>query len=234
MTEKAELRSVHDITPRVKQFQLELESSKWDFKPGQHTVIHFEGDDGEEVKRPYTPTDLPGTEKFVLAIKRYEDGTASTYMHNREKGDLIDVEEPSGNLYLRDTDQDVVFISTGTGITPMVAMLKQYLKEGTGNIWFFFGERTQEDLMYRETLDQLEAENKNLKVVYSLSHEDWEGPEGFIQEHLNEFLGTFEDKHFYVCGVPQMVVDTLELLKEKGVEEERIFSEGWEENAVGE
>ncbi|MDY6788528.1 MAG: FAD-dependent oxidoreductase, partial [Candidatus Nanohaloarchaea archaeon] len=217
---------------RVKQFQLELKDAQWEFKPGQHTVIHFEKD-GEEVSRPYTPTDLPGTEKFVLAIKRYKDGIASTFMHDRQPGDTIEVSEPSGNLYLRDLEKNAVFVSTGTGITPMVAMLKQYLKEGSGNAWFFFGERTQEDLMYRETLDQLEAEHENLKVVYSLSDEEWGGPEGFVQEHLEDFLESFEDKHFYVCGVPQMVVDTLDLLEERGVEEDRIFSEGWEKDAVG-
>jgi len=219
------------MTPRVKQFQLALESGEWEFKPGQHTVITFE-QDGEEVARPYTPTNLPGTERFTLAIKRYEDGACSTYMHERSPGDTVTVSEPEGNLYLRDLGSDVVFVSTGTGITPMVAMLKQYLREGSGDAYFFFGERTQDDLMYRETLDQLEAEHPNLTVVYSLSHEEWGGPEGHVQQYLAEYLDGFDDKQFYVCGVPAMVVETKQLLEEEGVVEENIFSEGWEESAA--
>lgn len=236
MADKARISSIHRMTPKVKQFQLVLEDgADWEFEPGQHTVIHFE-QDGEEVARPYTPTNLSEMPEnmFVLAIKRYDDGTASVYMHDREVGDEIEVDEPHGNLYLQDLDRDVVFLSTGTGITPMMAMLKQYLREGNGKAYFFFGERTQEDLMYRETLDQLEAEHRNLAVIYSLSHEEWSGREGFVQEHLDDVLDSFDDKHFYVCGVPPMVVDTKDLLQGQGVEEERIFSEGWEEDAAEE
>lgn len=232
MTEKATFTSIHQMTPTVKQFQLELEDTEWDFKPGQHTVIHFEGEDGEDVARPYTPTNLPGQSTFTLAIKRYDEGTASVYMHDREQGDTIEVDEPHGNLYLRDLDEDVVFIATGTGITPMIAMLRQYLEEGTGDAYFFFGEKTQEHLMYRETLDLLEAEHDNLTIVYSLSDESWSGREGFIQTHLDDVLETMDDKHYYISGVPAMVVETEDLLEEKGVPEDQVFSEGWESDVV--
>ncbi|MCJ7450422.1 MAG: FAD-dependent oxidoreductase [Candidatus Nanohaloarchaeota archaeon QJJ-9] len=233
MTDTAEFVSIHRMTPKVKQFQLKLIDSSWDFKPGQHTVIHFDRD-GKQVNRPYTPTSLPfnSGKEFTLAIKRYGDGNASLYMHNREVGDNIEVEEPHGNLYLRNFDRDVVFVSTGTGITPMVTMLKHYIKEGRGKAYFFYGEKTQENIMYRETLDQLEAENKDLKVYYSLSDEEWKGMEGHIQEYIPKKLERFGEKDFYVCGVPQMVVQTEELLKEKGVEPGRVFTEGWERDAV--
>lgn len=219
------------MTPNVKQFELELEDSEWEFRPGQHTVIHFE-QDGEEVARPYTPTSRPGSDRFTLAVKRYDDGTASTWLHDREPGDVVEVDEPHGNLYLRDRDKDVVFISTGTGITPMIAMLKEYLDTGNGEAYFLFGEKTQEHLMYRETLDQLEAENEDLNVVYSLSDEEWSGPEGFVQQQVPELFDDLGDLHFYVCGVPQMVVDTKELLADHGVDDDQIFSEGWESDAV--
>jgi ferredoxin-NADP reductase len=232
MSEQASIRSIHEMTPTVKQFELELEDGSWDFRPGQHTVIRFE-QDGEEVVRPYTPTTLPGTDRFALAIKEYEGGTASVYMHEREPEDVITVDKPDGDLYIRNYDEDVVFVSTGTGITPMIAMLKDYLRRGKGQVYFFFGEKTQDHLMYRETLDQLEAENDALTVVYSLSDEEWSGREGFVQEHLPDELGSLEGYDFYVCGVPQMVVDTKELLAEHDVPDDRIFSEGWEEDAAG-
>ncbi|MDY6771430.1 MAG: FAD-dependent oxidoreductase [Candidatus Nanohaloarchaea archaeon] len=232
MTQDASLRSIHQMTPTVKQFQLELEEGTWEFQPGQHTVIHFE-QDGEEVARPYTPTSRPGTDTFTLAIKRYDDGTASVYMHEREPGDVIEVEEPDGNLYVRDYDSDVVFVSTGTGITPMVAMLKDYLDNGTGDAYFFFGEKTQDHLMYRETLDQLEAEHDNLTVVYSLSDEDWSGREGFVQEHIDDVLTEITSYDYYISGVPKMVVQTENLLAENDVPDDRIYSEGWESDVVG-
>lgn len=228
------IRSIHRMTPRVKQFQLERrDGGTFDFDPGQHTQLHFE-QDGEEVVRPYTATSLPGTAMITLAIKRYDDGTASVYMHERSQGDTIEIEEPDGNLYLRDLDRDVVLVSSGTGITPMVAMLRKYLRDGSGDVHFLFGEKTQEDVVYRETLDGLEAEHDQLTVAYSLSQEDWDGYTGHVQEHLEDALDSFEGRDFYACGVPGMVVDTKEVLRERGVPDEHVFSEGWEEDEVTE
>lgn len=228
----ATLTSIHQMTPRVKQYLLRVEDHTFAYRPGQHTVISFE-QDGDTVKRPYTPVNLPGTDTLALAIKRYEDGTASTWMANRSVGDSVTVTELTGNLYLRDRDRDVVFLSTGTGITPMIAMLKRYLREGTGQIAFLYGERTQDDIMFRETLDHLSADHENLQVLYSLSHEEWRGPTGHVQSHLDEALGdSFDAPHYYICGIPPMVVDTEALLEERGVEDDRIFTEGWEAEAV--
>ncbi len=230
--DNAELRSVDQITPTVKQFQLELDGKKWDFEPGQHTVIKFEDENGEEVERPYTPINLPNTEKFVLAIKKYDDGTASVWMHERELGDEVEVEEPHGNLHIEDYDNDIVLISTGTGATPMYAMLRDYLENGNGEVYYFHGEKTQEHLIFQESLDQLEAEHDNLEVIYSLSDEEWSKRTGFIQEHIPEVLDSMDDKDFYICGVPQMVVDTEELLQDEGVDEDSIITEGWESDAA--
>ncbi|WP_170977210.1 ferredoxin--NADP reductase [Halorussus salinisoli] len=230
--------SVHQMTPNVKQFVLESDGYTFEFDPGQHTHVHFEqeSDDGEseEVVRPYTSTAMPGSEKITLAIKRYPDGTASTWMHDRTPGDTIHVEELGGNLYLRDLDSDVAFVSTGTGITPMIAMAKQYVREGTGNAHFFFGEKDEEHVFYRETLDQLAADYPSFDVTYVLSEadEEWRGPEGHVQDHLAEYLDDFEERDFYVCGVPEMVVETRDYLDDRGVDDDRVYVEGWEGDEV--
>jgi ferredoxin-NADP reductase len=229
------ITSIHRMTPRVKQFVVEAEEA-FDFEPGQHTTVRFErdepdDDEDEQVVRPYTATNTPGNDRITLAIKRYDDGTASVYMHERAVGDTITLGELGGNLTLRDTDRDVVFVSTGTGITPMIAMLKQYLEVGTGEAHFFYGEKSQENVMYRGTLDQLAAEHDELSVVYSLSDEEWPGPTGHIQDHLDDRLDGL-DRDFYVCGVPGMVVDTKDELDELGVDDDRVFSEGWEDGEV--
>jgi len=229
--ENATLKAVTDTTPTVKHFQFELEESSWDFQAGQHTVLRFD-DDGEEVERPYTMINLPEDKKFSLAIKKYPDGRATPWIHEREPGDEIEFAEPSGNLKIHDYDKDVVFISTGTGATPMYAMLRDYLKNGSKKCYYFHGEKTRDTILFKQELELLETENKDLDVVFSLTDEDWHGPQGYVQEHIPEYLDSLEDKHFYICGVPAMVVQTEELLKEHGVEEERIITEGWENDAV--
>ena len=156
-------------------------------------------------------------------------------MHERDPGDTVEIEELGGNLYLRDLDSDVAFVSTGTGITPMMAMVKQYVEEGSGRAHFFFGEKDEEHIIYRETLDQLAAANDDLEVTYVLSEaDDWEGPEGHVQDHLDDYLDDFGSRDFYVCGVPEMVVETQDYLAEHGADDDRVYVEGWEGDEVSE
>lgn len=230
----AVITSIHSLTPRVKQFLLRVEDHTFTYNPGQHLSIAIEDEGGRPVYRPYSPVNRPGTGTVALAVKRYPEGTASVWMHERTLGDHVPLTVPSGNLHLHDLERDVVFLSTGTGITPMLAMLVQYLDEGTGQATFLFGERTQSDLMYRETLDRLSASHANLTVEYVLSDEDWPGRTGFVQDHLWDVVDTNTSSHYYVCGVPQMVVDTKAVLHEAGVPNEHVFTEGWEQGAVDE
>lgn len=230
----AVITSIHSLTPRANQFLLQVDGHTFSYKPGQHLSIAIEDESGAPVYRPYSPVNRPGTNTVALAVKRYEDGTASVWMHERSLGDHVPLTSPSGNLHLYDLERDVVFLSTGTGITPMLSMLMQYLDEGKGHATFLFGERTQKDLMYRETLDRLSASHANLTVEYVLSDEHWSGPTGFVQDHLWEVVDKDTSAHFYLCGVPEMVVDTKDRLAEAGVPDERVFTEGWEQGAVDE
>ena len=229
--ENATLKAVTQTTPEVKHFQFELDESSWDFETGQHTVLKF-NDDGEEVERPYTMINLPEEKRFALAIKKYPDGRATPWIHERTPGDEIEFAEPSGNLKVHDYDKDVVFISTGTGATPMYAMLRDYLNKGRGKAYYFHGEKTTETVLFKQELELLETENRELDVVFSLTDEDWNGLQGYVQEHVPEYLESLENKDFYICGVPAMVVQTEEMLKEKGVPDENIITEGWENDAV--
>jgi cytochrome-b5 reductase len=69
----------------------------WTCCPGDHLYVHATIN-GKSVKRPYTPSSLPGTTGFSdLTVKRYETGIISKYLHDQRVGDwramLLDVEE---------------------------------------------------------------------------------------------------------------------------------------------
>ena len=227
------------MTPDVRQFRLVADDHTFEYEPGQHTMVHFEND-GEEEARPYTAANLPGgsENELILAIKRYDDGNGSVYMHERDRGDEVEVEAVDGNLHLRDLDRDAVFLATGTGITPLYPMLKQYAREGEGSAHLVFGERDQEHLVFRESIDQMRAEHGRVSVDYVLSDpDDWDGRTGHVQDHLPDALGgadALDGTDFYVCGVPEMVVDTTDRLRDHGVDEDAIYTEGWESDAADE
>jgi ferredoxin-NADP reductase len=218
------------VTPRVRQLLLRVEGHTFDHTPGQHVSVRLETEDGP-VYRPYSPVSGPGTDTLALAVKRYDGGTCSVWLHELEVGDEVPILPPSGNLQLRALDRDVAFIATGTGLTPMLAMLDPYLRDGTGQARLLFGERTQADLMYRPMLDRLAATHPRFDVHYTLSGEDWTGPTGYVQDHLS-LLDDLDRPQAYLCGVPEMVVETKSALHEAGVSSDDMFSEGWEDGAV--
>jgi ferredoxin-NADP reductase len=229
----ATVRSIAPLTPRVRQLLLRAEGHTFEHRPGQHVSVRRDTDDGP-VFRPYSPVSLPGTDTIALAVKRYDDGVCSPWLHEREVGDTITFTPPSGNLHLHAPDRDALFLATGTGLTPMLAMLSQYVREGTGRAVLLFGERTQEDLMYRATLDRLAAGHAGVTVRYVLSDADWHGPTGYVQDHLGAALDLLDAPHAYVCGVPEMVVETKAALQNAGHPTDDLFSEGWEEGALNE
>jgi len=230
----ATLESVYSLTPRVKQFLVRVEGHTFDFAPGQHVSVAFQDADGNRCYRPYSPVNQPGTDSLVLAVKRYPEGAGSTWMHERTVGYTIPVTSPSGNLRLRDPARDAVFLATGTGLTPLLSMVRHYLDVGEGTATLLCGERTQEDLMYRETLDLLAASHASLSVEYVLSDENWAGRTGYVQDDLPAVVDDPGTAQFYICGVPEMVVETKDRLFELGVSEERVVTEGWEEGEVAE
>jgi len=233
MTYEATVVDTYQITPRVKGFRLQVPGETFDYRPGQHTTVRF--DSGEDrVVRPYTPTNLPGSDELALTVKRYDDGLASSYIHQKRPGDTITIGPIEGNLMLADRDRDVAFLASGTGLTPMMAMLRQYLREGTGHAHVVLGEKREETIIHRETLNELAANNPNLDVTFVLSDPNWEwtGRIGYVQEHFADLFEAFTERDFYVCGVPKMVVQAKDTLRELGAPEERIHSEGWEDSVV--
>jgi ferredoxin-NADP reductase len=229
---EATVTATYSLTPRVRQLVLRVEDHTFDHTPGQHVSVRYNAGNDGPIYRPYSPVNGPGTDRLVLAVKRYEDGTCSVWLHEREAGDSVVLTPPSGNLHLRDPERDALFLATGTGLTPMIAMLDQYVREGSGRAALLFGERTQADLMYRPVLDRLAAGDPALSVDYVLSDEAWNGPTGYVQDHLGSVLDGLDTPNMYVCGVPQMVVDTQAALQALGVPDDRVFSEGWEQGAV--
>lgn len=226
--------ATYSLTPRVQQLLLRVENHVFEHVPGQHVSVRLEDDNGSPTYRPYSPVNRPGTDTLVLAVKRYDGGTCSVWLHEREVGDRVTITPPSGNLRLQHPERDVAFLATGTGLTPLLALLDQYLEKGTGQATLLFGERTPDDLMYRATLDRLEASHANLNIDYVLSDppSDWAGPSGYVQDHLASRLADLHQPQVYACGVPEMVVDTTRTLQQHGISEEDLFTEGWEEGAV--
>lgn len=237
----ATLTAAYALTPRVRHYLLRVEGHAFAFKPGQHTSIVREVD-GRPVARTYTPVTGPAagtdaTDTLALAIKRYDGGTVSAWMAEQAPGATIRVTDLGGHLHLRDPARDALFLATGTGLTPMLAMLGPHLAhDAKARATLVLGERTAPDLLFRATLDRLAARHAGrLRVLYTLSapEDGWTGRTGYVQAHLADALDGLDAPHAYVCGVPKMVVATRDaLVADHGLAKDDVFTEGWEDAAA--
>jgi hypothetical protein len=80
-------------------------------------------------KRPYTPSSMPSaTRYFDLPVNRYEIGTVSKYLYEREPGDTVLMSGPNpGGHWVDGMAKRVGFMAGGTGITPMIAIIRWIL-----------------------------------------------------------------------------------------------------------
>lgn len=69
-------------------------------------------------------------------------------------------------------------------------------------------------------------------MTYSLPQEDWSGRTRHVRGHPGDVLDGFDGKAVYVCGAPEMVVQTKGLPGERGVPDDRVITEGCEEDEV--
>lgn len=224
---EATITSVSEISPDCKQYIVELNDGSFDGKPGQHTAIQT--DNGV---KPYSVLAVDDTQ-IGLMLRAYGTDGVADYMDARSAGDVIHVKPTlTGSLTLQQTDRPAVFIGTGTGITPLIGLLEEYLANGGSQAIFMFGEKTQDQLLYKPLLEQYEV-TYPVDTRFSLSREEWHGHTGYIQEQLPSVIDSLtDDADYYICGVPTAVVAAKKRLDELGIPSDQVHTEGWEDAQV--
>jgi nitrate reductase (NAD(P)H) len=151
---------------------------------GQHIVCHAGG-----TNRKYTPiTDTRGS--FELLVKIYETGVVSPYLGNLKIGDAMAISGPAGrNLYLGNgrfsvagreiQSHNLLMICAGSGITPIFAVLRKIVLNDEYNVRanLLFVNKTSDDIILHEEIDQMCFEHANVSVQYSLTQKNsgWSG-----------------------------------------------------------
>lgn len=225
--EKSEIVDITRLSPDVRQYVVKLEDEEFQGEAGQHTLIQNESGD----IKPYSILGVDGDEA-ILMIRNYGGEGVSNYMGEREVGNIIDIEpDLNGNLTLQDSDRPIALLATGTGVTPMIGILNEYIEGGCQeDAVFLFGDKNREQTLYKNMVKQYEVLH-DVQSEYVLSREEWHGREGYVQQHIEDVVPDVSpdtERDFYVCGVPKMVVQTKEMLSDLGIPSERIHSEGWE------
>ena len=185
------------------------------FGAGKYLTV-FETVEGMPITRAYSISSSPKDAlegRYVLTIKLVEGGLMSRYiLDNWDVGTKVEVSAPSGNFEyqpIRDA-QKVICLAGGSGITPFVSMANA-IADGDEDfeLTLLYGSRNYDNILFRDELDELSKKCDKIKVVYVISDEGSECPEGtekgFITADLiKKYAPDDEPYSVFLCGPQQM------------------------------
>ncbi|WP_314453114.1 FAD-dependent oxidoreductase [uncultured Actinomyces sp.] len=205
----AVLTSKRRLTPSVWEVVLCLDEKISPWAPGQFARLHV----GDNAWRDYSIAGLEDN-RLRLLISTRTGGRGSQFIENADTGTSTVVELPLGGFGLADSDRRRLFIATGTGIAPMLAMFAQ--APGIEHDTLLFGCRRRD-----EDLTTLIESPMPGRVLRCLSRE--EEPDTFrgrVTDALAELAGDLRLEprctDVYLCGSAAMVSDTRRLLELAG------------------
>ncbi len=202
-------------------------------KPGQFLTFHL-NIDGKQVVRCYSICSSPlKTDYIEITPKRTQNGYASDFLNERAlPGLVVRASGPAGKFYFDEkAHKDIVLIAAGSGITPMIAMLR-YMEERALDVpvTLIYCVRTSQDIIFRDELTRLSRSLARFRLIITLSAPDagWKGNKGRLnKELLLERVLDFRTPTFFLCGPGGFMQDASELLKEQGVSADRIKQESF-------
>jgi len=195
-------------------FVVRIERKGLPFTPGQHLVV---GRKGESEFRQYSIFSGINDPHFEILVKEIEDGTVSPKLKKLKPGDEVEINGPMGYFTLselRRNTHPVVFIATGTGIAPFNSFVSSF---SDMNYKVIHGVRSLTEAYGQETYQ------KN-RFVLCTSRENGGNFKGRVTEYIKKSFFPKETL-FYLCGNSEMIFDSMEILKEKGMNPNNMFAE---------
>ncbi|MEM7655885.1 MAG: ferredoxin--NADP reductase [Bacteroidota bacterium] len=199
------------------------DDERFDYLAGQYLTLKVEMN-GESLRRAFSLSSSPFTDQQLsVTIKRVAGGRVSNFLRDTlQAGDTLEVMPPMGNFSFTPNPEQArhyVLIGAGSGITPLMSILKTVLTaEPNSRVSLWYGNRTEESIIFREELQALGQEyGGRLWVHHSLSQPpaDWQGATGRLDKDqiyglLSElFMDGELRKQYYLCG-PQGLIEAAE------------------------
>ncbi|MBD3360669.1 hypothetical protein GF366_02595 [Candidatus Peregrinibacteria bacterium] len=214
----------HDV------FELTLKPPKsFSYKAGQYITIKI-NDKKTPCFRAYSLSSIPEDKHIQTCIKVVKNGRGSNWLKQRKPGDEIEFFGPNGKfLFKTPKNKKVLFIATGTGITPIISIIRDQLKKGnTQPFYLLFGLRYIKDIFYRDLFERLEKKHKNFTYDVTLSQpekDNWDGLKGRVTFHLKNIDHDPGNTEAYLCGLKAMIISVTKILKQKDFKEKVIHFE---------
>jgi ferredoxin-NADP reductase len=166
--------------------------------------------DGVRHERCYSPASMEGSRELEITVKRHPEGLVSGFLFERAKpGMVLDLSQAEGDFLLpRPRPGSVLLIGGGSGLTPLVAILRTLLAEGyDGHIALLHYAPDPERAIYREELARLAAEHASFRLLRSYTRAPGAGEiDGhFSPAHLPQADPRFAEAETFACGPPSLL-----------------------------
>lgn len=209
-------RAVH-LTPRGVALRLEVRD-RVDHWAGQHYVVRLTAQDSYTAQRSYSVASAPSDPLVELCVERLDDGEVSTYLADVvEPDDELEVRGPIGGWFVWDGDSPALAVAGGSGLVPVVAMLRQAEHVGrTDRLRVAVSSPTCVELAYADELNAAGA-------LIALSRESAERGRAagrLTAAELEPLL--LADATCFVCGSASFAEAASEMILSLGVAAERI------------
>ena len=206
-------------------------SKDFSFKPGQFVMVNADivvNGEKKFVKRAYSISSSPLKKGYIdLTVKTYENGLVSKRLYNIKKFEEMEVTGPYGHFsFDEQIHKNIVLIGAGSGITPLVCMMRYIQDKNLDNIEVdvIYSSKTTDDIIFKEEF--FRNKNRNIRIHLTITRpndNNWNGLNGRINEDIiKHCIKDIKLPYYYISGPTQMVEDTAKLLKNIGVEENKI------------
>jgi len=229
----------------------DLEST-FKYKPGQYLTLKFDIK-GTEARRAYSMSSSPLESEITVTVKRVKGGLVSNHIaDNLKAGSEVEVMKPEGRFTTKlspDNKKSYYLFGAGSGITPLMSILKTILEEEPQNtVFLLYGNRNEDCIIFKNEFDKLEEKYDNQLIIkhilsqpkkekagglggfFKKSKMSWTGDVGRIgQAEVRKFLEEnpprFPNAEYFICG-PGKMIDSVEMaLTNKGIDTKNIHAE---------
>ncbi len=201
----------------------EADRGLFEYRAGQFLTFRVPiGDD--HLVRCYSLSSSPDTDpEHKVTVKRIPDGRVSTWFNESlEEGQSLQVMRPAGHFCLEGRSAPIVLFGAGSGITPVISILKSALRTTARRVKLVYANRDARSIIFEDELAALAAANPDrLELIHRLDDR-----EGFLDaEAAATHVRAAPDADFYVCGPGPFMDVVEEALAAQGIAEEQIFIE---------
>ncbi len=211
--------------------------SEYAFIQGQYLTLKLPVN-GEEVRRSYTICSGPMQNEQRVAVKRVKGGKGSNYINdNLKPGSEVEVMTPMGSFHSAmsaSNKKKYVLFAGGSGITPMLSIIKTVLKAEPGSsLELFYGNLNEESTIFKKQLDALAADNASRFKLHYVFDKPAVALDALYTgmmtkekvKALCEKHGLGADNEFFICGPTPMMDNVRETLEEKKIDKHKIHIE---------